>query len=120
MATLGADLRSGEDVVDALPGLRLLPFGHEQPGQLVDALSERAPDRSQLVALDGLLDAEPAFQPRHPKPGLRQINMIPAQYHCFRDPQPMSEHHQDQKLVASAIPAELGASKKPVNLWQLR
>ena len=79
MAETGADAGSRENVVDGLPGHRLLPLENEEPGQPVIASPEPAPDRAQFVALDGMLDAQSAFQPRHPEPGLRQIDMIPAQ-----------------------------------------
>ena len=79
MAETGADAGSRENVVDGLPGHRLLPLGNEEPGQPVVTLPEPAPDRAQFVALNGMLDAQSAFQPRHPEPGLGQIDMIPAQ-----------------------------------------
>ncbi len=65
-----------------------------------------------------MLDAESAFQPRHPEAGLRQIDMIPAQGNCFRHPEPVPEHHQDQQVIAGAMPACPGTGKKLVDLSQ--
>lgn len=67
MAETGTVAGGREDVVHGLPGHRLLPLGHEQPWKLVIALPEPAPDRPQLIAFDGMLDAQPALQTRHPE-----------------------------------------------------
>ncbi|CAM3435135.1 hypothetical protein PANO111632_18855 [Paracoccus nototheniae] len=118
MAKTGTVSGSCENVVGGLSGKRLLPLRNEHPMQSVITLPEPASDYPQFVALNGMLDAEPPLQPLHPKAGLRQIDMIPPQGNCFRDPKPVPEHHQDQQMIASAMPTGLCGGKKSVNLHQ--
>ncbi len=59
MADTGTLSGGRKDVVDGLPGERLLPLGDEQPGQPIAALSEPAPDRAQFVTIYGMLGIRP-------------------------------------------------------------
>lgn len=120
MAETGMIAGGRYDIVDSLPGQRLLPLRDEEPGQPVLALSKPTPDRAQLIAFDGMFDAEPAFQPRHPEAGLRQIDIITAERDGLRHPEPVAEQHQDEQVIASIVPANLGGCKKPVDLREAK
>src|SRR5262245_46415053 len=54
------------NVVHRLPGHLGLPFGQEQPGQIVFPDGKVALDGAQLVACDGMLNAEVVLEPGHP------------------------------------------------------
>lgn len=118
MSQASTDAGLSDQIVHRLPGHRLLPFGDKQPRKPVVALPQPTSDRPQLVALDGMLDAESTFQPRNPKAGVCQIDVIPAKGNGFRDPQPVPEHHQGQQVITDAVPASLGGGKQAINLGQ--
>src|SRR3954471_11415939 len=58
----GAPGGEADKVANGLPGKRLAALRQEQPGQVAPAHGEVAPDRTQLVADNGLLHGQPALE----------------------------------------------------------
>jgi hypothetical protein len=55
-----------------------------------------------------MLDGQPTLEPSHPEPRMIEIDLIAAQADRLADPQTMAVHHQDQQIIANALPALLG------------
>ena len=98
---------STNQVVHRLPGQRLATFGNEQPRQPVCSQRKVAPECSQLIASDRLLDRQPALEALHPQPSPMEIDLLAAEGDCFADPQAVPEHHEQQQRVSHAMPASL-------------
>lgn len=115
---IGALPGGRDDVVHRLPGQRLFPLRDKQPGQRIIPLREPPADRAQFVTGDRLFDAEPVFEAGDPEARLCQINVFPAHRNGFGHPQPVAEHHQDQKMVPDAVPSLFRGGEELLDLRQ--
>jgi hypothetical protein len=100
----GARGRGGDQIVDGLPGERLVALRHKQPGQTVATGREIALDGPQFVASDRVLDGEAVLEPSHPEPRLVEVDLVAAQADRLTDAQAVAVHHQHQQVVADAVP----------------
>lgn len=63
-------------------------------------------DGAQLVAGDRLLDRQPALEPAHPQPGA--VELVATQADGLADPEAVAVHHQQEQVVAHAVPSGPG------------
>jgi hypothetical protein len=96
---------------EGLPTLR-----EEQPWQAIFAGGQVAPDRTQLVTGDWMLDRSRIFQTPHPEPRLIEVHVIASQSNGLRDAKPVSVHHEDQQIVAHVVSTALRPQQQAIDL----
>jgi hypothetical protein len=65
---------------------------------------------------DRLLDRQAALEPAHPQAGGGEVEVRPAQADGLAHAQPVTVHHEQEQMVARAVPALPGAAQQPVDL----
>src|SRR5215210_2982630 len=105
-----------DKVVHRLARKRLAAFGDEQPWEPIRPRAEIALDGAQLGAGDWLLDRQAILQPLHPQPRLIEIDLVAAKANRFADAQPVAIHHQDEQVVAHAVPPDPGGVQEGLDL----
>ena len=101
---VGAPRRDREQVVHRLAGERVSAFGKEEPRRGVRARRQVSPDRTQLVSGDRLLDRQAVLQAPDPKAGAVEIDFVAAQVDRLAHPQAVAIHHQNEQVIACAVP----------------
>jgi hypothetical protein len=103
----GTPRRDREEIIHRLAGERMSALGEEQPRQGIRVKREIAPNGAQFVAGDRLLDRETILQATHPQAGAIEIDLVAAQVGRFAHPQTVPIHHQDEQIIAHAMPPGL-------------
>src|SRR3954451_11888542 len=98
-----------DEIVHRLTGQGLASLGQEQPGQAIRAGGKMTPDGTELVPRDRLLDRKAALEPAYPQAGGGEVEVRPAQADGLAHAQPVTVHHEEEQMVARAMPALLGA-----------
>jgi hypothetical protein len=80
-----------------------LALGDEQPRQIVLAGGQVSLDRTQLVAGNGVLDAEAAFETSDPQPRPLNIELAASHLYGFADPQAVPVNHEQKDVVTNAV-----------------
>src|SRR5215210_6935026 len=105
-----------DKVVHRLARKRLAALGDEQPRQPIRPRGEIALNGAQLGAGDWLLDREAILQPLHPQPCLIEIDLVAAKADRFADAQPVAVHHENEQVVAHAVPPGLRSLQESLDL----
>src|SRR4051794_26862057 len=105
-----------DEIVHRLTGQGLASLGQEQPGQAIRAGGKMTPDGTELVPRDRLLDRKAVLEPAYPQAGGGEVEVRPAQADGLAHAQPVTVHHEQEQMVARAMPALPGAAQQPVDL----
>src|SRR5215207_10172671 len=116
VAETGTPGGDDDEIVHRLTGQGLVSLGQEQPGQAIRAGSKMTLDGTELVPCNRLLDRKATLEPAYPQAGGGEIEIRPAQADGLAHAQPVTVHHEQEQMVARAMPALPGAAQQPVNL----
>src|SRR5215203_5069137 len=105
-----------DEVVHRLARERLAALGDEQPRQPIRPRGEIALDGAQLGPGDRLLDRQAVLQPLHPQPRLIEVDLIAAKADRFADAQPVAVDHENEHVVAHAVPPGPGRVQEGLDL----
>jgi hypothetical protein len=103
------------DVADRLASQRLPAFAQKQPRQLAVALPQVLLDRSQLVTWNRLFYRQAVFQTSNPQSSLLEVHIGDLHGDDLARAKAMTVRHQQEKVVADAMPPLLGTFQQPVD-----
>ena len=92
----------GNDPVGSARGKGSLALGAEQVrGVRIEPL--QLPQRAEGGPLQGMSSWQSFFHAVDIKEPLGEVDLLPPEMHRFTDPQGVSEHHQDEGVIAMAM-----------------
>ena len=106
---------SAHGVADRLSSKRVSAFAEKEPRQLAISLPQVPLDCTKLVDGNWLLDGQAVLQSPDPETRLLEVYVSDLQSDGFAHTQAVTVDHQEQEVVADAMPPPLGGLQQPLD-----